>query len=188
MIHSSLLMRFMSKELRETSWNSSCAAAAASLGCCPVSARCVHDTCMLAAAWWWALVLSGVLLQMCCPNGWKAWVLEASPEADRWRVVCVVCGWLAQASPQTDNWRVVCAVCGWLAQGQVYALAFANNTLFTAGQDTSIRVWNLNEQAGIFVSQVGVGGCGCGCVLCQSHTLCCQLLLLPYPVCLHTVL
>lgn len=41
----------------------------------------------------------------------------------------------------------------------MYALAFANNTLFTAGQDTSIRVWNLNEQAGIFVSQVGVGLC-----------------------------
>ena len=61
----------------------------------------------------------------------------------------------------------VCLVCvaGWLvgAQGQVYALAFANNTLFTAGQDTSIRVWNLNEQAGIFVSQVGVW------CACQSH-------------------
>jgi hypothetical protein len=42
-------------------------------------------------------------------------------------------------------------------QGQVYALAFGNNTLFTAGQDTSIRVWQLNEQAGIFVSQV----CAC---------------------------
>lgn len=35
-------------------------------------------------------------------------------------------------------------------------MAFANNTLFTAGQDSSIRVWNLNEQAGIFVSQVGL--------------------------------
>lgn len=40
-------------------------------------------------------------------------------------------------------------------QGQVYSMAFANNTLFTAGQDTTIRVWTLNEQAGIFVSQVG---------------------------------
>lgn len=38
-------------------------------------------------------------------------------------------------------------------KGQVYAMAFGNNTLFTAGQDTTIRVWNLNEQAGIFVSQ-----------------------------------
>lgn len=37
-------------------------------------------------------------------------------------------------------------------------MAFANNTLFTAGQDTTIRVWNLNEQAGIFVSQVCGGG------------------------------
>lgn len=43
---------------------------------------------------------------------------------------------------------------GWL-QGQVYSLAYADKTLFTAGQDTTIRVWNLNEQAGIFVSQVG---------------------------------
>jgi hypothetical protein len=41
-----------------------------------------------------------------------------------------------------------------LLQGQVYAMAFANNTLFSAGQDTTIRVWALNEQAGIFVSQV----------------------------------
>jgi len=52
-------------------------------------------------------------------------------------------------------------LCGHVAlQGQVYAMAFGNNTLFTAGQDTTIRVWNLNEQAGIFVSQVRhIKGC-----------------------------
>jgi hypothetical protein len=47
--------------------------------------------------------------------------------------------------------------CLCVSQGQVYSMAFANNTLFTAGQDSSIRVWNLNEQAGIFVSQVCSG-------------------------------
>lgn len=38
-------------------------------------------------------------------------------------------------------------------QGQVYALAVANNALFSAGQDCSIRVWQYNEAAGIFMSQ-----------------------------------
>jgi hypothetical protein len=47
-------------------------------------------------------------------------------------------------------------------------MAFANNTLFTAGQDSSIRVWNLNEQAGIFVSQVGVGWGGRGSGSCRA--------------------
>lgn len=62
--------------------------------------------------------------------------------------------------------------CVLLLQGQVYGLAFANNTLFSAGQDTTIRVWNLNEQAGIFVSQVRATaqganwllGCLAGCL------------------------
>ncbi|WIA30476.1 hypothetical protein OEZ86_000560 [Tetradesmus obliquus] len=37
-------------------------------------------------------------------------------------------------------------------KGQVYAMAVAAPALFTAGQDCSIRVWNFNEQAGIFMS------------------------------------
>lgn len=52
----------------------------------------------------------------------------------------------------------------------MYALAYANNSLFTAGQDTSIRVWQLNEQAGIFVSQVNAEGQCCGLVeLCVQE-------------------
>eukprot|EP00879_Flechtneria_rotunda_P031099 GHRR01033944.1.p1 GENE.GHRR01033944.1~~GHRR01033944.1.p1 ORF type:complete len:378 (+),score=104.44 GHRR01033944.1:542-1675(+) len=38
-------------------------------------------------------------------------------------------------------------------KGQVYGLAVANNALFSAGQDCSIRVWQYNETAGIFMSQ-----------------------------------
>lgn len=91
--------------------------------------------------------------------------------------LCVLMRCAAPAAGRLGFWRpvvkstvgvsCVCVVCGVLAQGQVYALAFANNTLFTAGQDTSIRVWNLNEQAGIFVSQVGV----CGCPVSHSAQL-----------------
>jgi hypothetical protein len=49
------------------------------------------------------------------------------------------------------------ACCCWL-QGQVYAMAVAAPALFTAGQDCSIRVWNFNEQAGIFMSAVSGAG------------------------------
>jgi type IV secretory pathway VirB9-like protein len=49
------------------------------------------------------------------------------------------------------GYRAACFCC---LQGQVYAMAVAAPALFTAGQDCSIRVWNYNEQAGIFMSAV----------------------------------
>lgn len=66
-----------------------------------------------------------------------------------WAVLCGTCHF----GPVSNS--LVCTMaCVLPLQGQVYAMAFANNTLFSAGQDTTIRVWALNEQAGIFVSQV----------------------------------
>jgi WD40 repeat protein len=40
-------------------------------------------------------------------------------------------------------------------QGQIYDLALANNMLFSAGQDGSIRVWSFNSQGEIFMCSVG---------------------------------
>ncbi len=42
-------------------------------------------------------------------------------------------------------------VCG--AQGQVLSLAIASSALVSGGQDNTIRVWNFNQQAQIFMSQ-----------------------------------
>jgi hypothetical protein len=68
-------------------------------------------------------------------------------------------------------WYVLCCL-----QGQVYAMAVAAPALFTAGQDCSIRVWNFNEQAGIFMSAVSVRML-ITCPLCItvycSQVLCC---------------
>jgi hypothetical protein len=38
-------------------------------------------------------------------------------------------------------------------------MAVAAPALFTAGQDCTIRVWNFNEQAGIFMSAVSSTAC-----------------------------
>lgn len=40
-------------------------------------------------------------------------------------------------------------------QGQVLALVIAGQSLVSAGQDATIRVWAFNQQAQIFMSQVG---------------------------------
>jgi hypothetical protein len=39
-------------------------------------------------------------------------------------------------------------------QGAIHAMVIAGQALVSAGQDNSIRVWNFNQQAGIFMSQV----------------------------------
>jgi hypothetical protein len=74
-----------------------------------------------------------------------------------WAVLCGTCHF-----GPVSNILVCTMACVLPLQGQVYAMAFANNTLFSAGQDTTIRVWALNEQAGIFVSQVCTAVQGAG--------------------------
>lgn len=46
-----------------------------------------------------------------------------------------------------------------LLQGQVFSIAVAAPALFTGGQDCSIRVWQYNEQAGIFMAAVSCDSC-----------------------------
>jgi hypothetical protein len=47
-------------------------------------------------------------------------------------------------------------------------MVIAGQALVSAGQDNSIRVWNFNQQAGIFMSQVHVNS-GCTSDLPHVH-------------------
>jgi hypothetical protein len=40
------------------------------------------------------------------------------------------------------------------AQGAVNTLAVGNGTLFSGGQDASVRVWSFNQATGTFSQQV----------------------------------